>query len=114
MSLRSSSAFLDSSYSAMVEAGFGGGDNVADLSPADTTLLSLDQGESQRIALALIMANQVADIVAGIGVFAASDLGINPLAHRIGQRYVQGCHRAPLFSIVYDKACQYMFGGLAW
>jgi hypothetical protein len=32
----------------MVETGFGGGDDIADLSPAAATFLSLDQGEPQR------------------------------------------------------------------
>jgi hypothetical protein len=38
----------------MVEASFGGGDDVADLARADAALLGLDQRQLQCLALALI------------------------------------------------------------
>src|SRR6056297_1155205 len=40
----------------------------------------------------LVTADQIADIVACVTVAAALGLLLNPILHRIGERYIHGCH----------------------
>jgi hypothetical protein len=88
---RSSSAIGGSSCTA--------GDHVGNLSRADAAWLSLDEGQPKGFALLPVVADQVADVIAGVGVFAASDLGVDPLAHRVGQRMFRGPAAPPMAKI---------------
>ena len=64
-------------------------------SAAAATLLAFHQGKLECLTLALIVADKVSNIVAGVGVLSATYLRVNPFPHWAGHGNVLCGHYTP-------------------
>jgi hypothetical protein len=63
--------------------------DITDATPADATLLACDQGNFNVFLLPLVMTDQVAHEITGIGVVSRTNLGIYPLPHLVRNGDIQ-------------------------
>jgi hypothetical protein len=84
MSERSLSAALDNLYLDTLQPLLVSSRNLTHGAPADAASFTFDKKESQSVALALIVANQITNVIAGVRKFSSLNSRINPPPHFIG------------------------------